>query len=145
MISTVALFVLVMGGIYAGAFTPTEAAGIGAAGALVIAGLKRQLNYQVLREVLVETAKTTAVLFSVVISALIFSNFINRAGFTDALLAVVTGLEMSPFMVMAAILVIYILLGCVFESMSMLLLTVLSSSRLCRASVLTLCGLASWW
>ncbi|PMN90799.1 TRAP transporter large permease [Enterovibrio norvegicus] len=122
--STLALFVLVMGGIYAGAFTPTEAAGIGAAGALIIATLKRQLTLQSLFDVLVDSAKTTAVLFSVVISALIFSNFINRAGFTDALVEAVTGLSLSPFMVLMAILFIYILLGCVFESMSMLLLTV---------------------
>ncbi len=118
------VFVLVMGGIYAGAFTPTEAAGIGAAGALLIATLKRQLSLRSLFDVLVDSAKTTAVLFSVVISALIFSNFINRAGFTDALVEAVTGLSLSPFMVLMAILFIYILLGCVFESMSMLLLTV---------------------
>ncbi|WP_104401692.1 TRAP transporter large permease [Vibrio penaeicida] len=123
-VSTIALFVLVMGGIYAGIFTPTEAAGIGAAGALAIAGLKKQLTVNVLHEVLLDSAKTTAVLFSVVISALIFSNFINRAGFTDALLSFVTSMDMTPFMVMAVILLIYILLGCIFESMSMLLLTV---------------------
>ncbi|PKF81321.1 C4-dicarboxylate ABC transporter permease [Vibrio sp. vnigr-6D03] len=123
-VSTIALFVLVMGGIYAGIFTPTEAAGIGAAGALAIAGLKKQLTVKVLHEVLLDSAKTTAVLFSVVISALIFSNFINRAGFTDALLSFVTSMDMTPFMVLAVILLIYILLGCIFESMSMLLLTV---------------------
>ncbi|AMG30840.1 TRAP transporter large permease [Grimontia hollisae] len=123
-LSTLALFVLVMGGIYAGVFTPTEAAGIGAAGAFVIALLKRQLNMPVLKEVLVETAITSSVLFSVVISALIFSNFINRAGFTDALLMWVTGMELSPLAVMAIIVLVYLLLGCVFESMSMLLLTV---------------------
>lgn len=123
-LSTLALFVLVMGGIYAGVFTPTEAAGIGAAGAFVIALLKRQFNMPVLKEVLVETAITSSVLFSVVISALIFSNFINRAGFTDALLMWVTGMELSPLAVMAIIVLVYLLLGCVFESMSMLLLTV---------------------
>lgn len=123
-LSTLALFVLVMGGIYAGVFTPTEAAGIGAAGAFVIALLKRQLSLPVLKEVLVDTAITSSVLFSVVISALIFSNFINRAGFTDELLMWVTGMELSPFAVMGIIILVYLLLGCVFESMSMLLLTV---------------------
>lgn len=123
-LSTLALFVLVMGGIYAGVFTPIEAAGIGAAGAFVIALFKRQLSMPVLKEVLVETAITSSVLFSVVISALIFSNFINRAGFTDALLMWVTGMALSPLAVMAIIVLVYLLLGCVFESMSMLLLTV---------------------
>lgn len=122
--STLALFVLVMGGIYAGIFTPTEAAGIGAMGAFVIALVKRQLSLPVLKEVLVETAITSSVLFSVVISALIFSNFINRAGFTDALLMWVTSMDLSPFAVIGIIVLVYLLLGCVFESMSMLLLTV---------------------
>ncbi|MCG9628433.1 TRAP transporter large permease [Vibrio mediterranei] len=123
-LSTIALFILVMGGIYAGAFTPTEAAGIGAAGALLIAMMKRAITIKVLHEILLDSAKTTGVLFSVVISALIFSNFINRSGFTNQLLELITSMNMAPFMVIIAIICVYIVLGCIFESMSMLLLTV---------------------
>ncbi|MCY9855149.1 TRAP transporter large permease [Vibrio mediterranei] len=123
-LSTIALFILVMGGIYAGAFTPTEAAGIGAAGALLIAIMKRAITIKVLHEILLDSAKTTGVLFSVVISALIFSNFINRSGFTNQLLELITSMNMAPFMVIIAIICVYIVLGCIFESMSMLLLTV---------------------
>lgn len=123
-LSTIALFILVMGGIYAGAFTPTEAAGIGAAGALLIAMMKRAITVKVLHEILLDSAKTTGVLFSVVISALIFSNFINRSGFTNQLLELITSMNMAPFMVIIAIICVYIVLGCIFESMSMLLLTV---------------------
>jgi len=113
-----------MGGIYGGIFTPTEAAGIGAAGAFLIALARKSLNIRVIFEILSETAHTTSSLFIVVIGALIFSNFINRAGFPDELLALITGYSMSPLTVIFIMLGMYILLGCVFESLSMLLLTV---------------------
>jgi len=122
--STLALFVLVIGGIYLGVFTPTEAAGIGAMGAFVIALMRRALSFTLLMEVLMDSARTTAMLFAVVLTALIFANFINRAGLPSDLLGFVNGLEMAPFLVILVILAIYVLLGCVFESMSMLLLTV---------------------
>ncbi len=121
---TIALFILVIGGIYIGMFTPTEAAGVGAAGAFVIALLRRALTLRVLYDVLVDTVRMTAMLFAIVLSALIFANFINRAGLPSELLAFVSGLNVEPWMVVLAIIGIYILLGCVFESMSMLMLTV---------------------
>lgn len=119
-----ALFLLVMGGIYLGVFTPTEAAGIGAGGAFLIALWRRSLSWKGLFETLVESAKTSASLFAVVIGALIFSDFINRAGLPNMMVSFVQGLEVSPMMVIFAILLIYIVLGMVLESMSMLLLTV---------------------
>ena len=118
------LFGVVMGGIYGGVFTPTEAAGIGAAGAFIIALLRRSLTFKNTFRVLSETAQTTSSLFMVVIGALIFSTFINRAGLPDDLLQLITGYEVSPLTVIFMILGIYIILGCVFESLSMLLLTV---------------------
>ncbi len=121
---TLILFGVVMGGIYGGVFTPTEAAGIGAAGAFLIALARRSLSWRSTWEVLYETAMTTSSLFAVVIGALIFSNFINRAGLPDQLLSLITGNDISPMMVILMILGIYIILGCVFESLSMLLLTV---------------------
>ncbi|MCP4078137.1 MAG: TRAP transporter large permease [Gammaproteobacteria bacterium] len=121
---TILLFSLVMGGIYGGIFTPTEAAGIGAAGAFLIALSRHSLNIRIIFDILAETAHTTASLFIVVIGALIFSNFINRAGFPDELLALISGYNLSPMTVIFLILGIYIILGCVFESLSMLLLTI---------------------
>lgn len=118
------LFTIVMGGIYLGIFTPTEAAGIGAGGAFVIALYRKSLNFSVLFDVLTDTARTSAMLFSVVIGALIFSNFINRAGLPADLLALVQSLDVTPMVVILIILAIYIVLGMVFESLSMLLLTV---------------------
>lgn len=121
---TLLLFVLVIGGMYVGAFTATEAAGIGAAGAFLIALSRKSINWRTLYEVLTETAHTSASLFFVVIGALIFSNFITRAEFPDYLLQFVQGYNLSPMMVIFMILAIYILLGCILESLSMMLLTV---------------------
>lgn len=121
---TLILFGVVMGGIYGGVFTPTEAAGIGAGGAFLIALMRRTLTFRILIDILVETAHTTATLFIVVIGALVFSSFVNRAGLPDGLLELVTSYEVSPMAVMFMILGVYIILGCVFESLSMLLLTV---------------------
>jgi C4-dicarboxylate transporter, DctM subunit len=119
-----ALFALVIGGIYCGVFTPTEAAGIGAFGAFVIALWRRVLTVVVFRTILVETVRTTAVLFSVLIGGLVFSNFINIAGLPAALSDWVGGLPISPMMVILTIIGVYFLLGCVLESMTMILLTI---------------------
>lgn len=122
--TTLGLFIFVIGGIYIGAFTPTEAAGMGAAGAIAIAAWRRVLTFQVLMEVTRETAMTTAKLFLVIFGAMIFSNFVNRAGLPDGLLGIVNSFEVSPLGVIFVILAIYLVLGCVFESLSMILLTV---------------------
>ena len=126
------LFGLVIGGLYGALdfwpiylnFSPTEAAGMGAAGAFLIALARGKLSPGGLRSVLGETAMTTASLFSVLIGAWIFSNFVNIAGLPEALRSGVTSAGLSPWSVMIIIVLIYLALGCIFESMSMLLLTV---------------------
>jgi tripartite ATP-independent transporter DctM subunit len=118
------LFAVVIGGIYTGWFTPTEAAGIGAAGALLFALARRALTWSTLGSVLIETAKTTAMMFAVLIGALLFSNFVNIAGLPQAMTQFVLGQGLPPLGVIALILAIYLVLGCVLESLSMVLLTV---------------------
>ena len=118
------LFLAILGGIYLGVYTVTEAAGIGASGALLIAFFRGQLTLSTLANSLIETVKTTTMLFAVLIGAQIFQRFVVRAGMPDDLLAFVTGFDVSPLAVLFLILLVYILLGCVFESLSMLLLTV---------------------
>lgn len=118
------LFVLVMGGIYGGIFTPTEAAGIGAAGAFFFALLRRRLTWAVTYDILLQTVKTTAMIFSVLIGALMFSNFINIADMPGALTSWIQHAELSPMMVMLFIIAVYVVLGCILESLSMILLTV---------------------
>ncbi|GAA0289468.1 TRAP transporter large permease [Rhodovulum strictum] len=126
------LFVLVIGGLYGLfdvaplnlTFSPTEAAGMGAMGAFLIALARGGLTLRGTFGVLKETAMTATSLFAVLIGAQIFSNFVNLAGLPEALLGIVTAYDVSPFTVMLMILAIYLALGCVFESLSMLLLTV---------------------
>jgi tripartite ATP-independent transporter DctM subunit len=120
----VALFTAILGGIYFGIYTTTEAAGIGAAGALLIALFRGMLTWATLVESLIATIRTTATLFWVLIGAQIFQRFIVRAGMPEDLLAFVTQWDVSPMVVMMLILLVYLVLGCVFESLSMLLLTV---------------------
>jgi tripartite ATP-independent transporter DctM subunit len=120
----VALFVLVLGGIYGGVFTPTEAAGVGAAGGFFFALARRALTWKTLFAVLIESARTTAMLFVILIGALIFANFINFTTMPGDLRAFVGQFELHPIMVVIAMCAIYIVLGCMLESLSMILLTV---------------------
>jgi tripartite ATP-independent transporter DctM subunit len=118
------LFFVVIGGIYAGIFTPTESAGIGAFGAMIFAFARRRLDLRGFAGVVIDTAVTTAALFMVLIGALIFANFVNATGMPAALTAWVTEANLSPMMVLFFIICVYLVLGCVLESMSMLLLTI---------------------
>jgi tripartite ATP-independent transporter DctM subunit len=123
-LGVVALFILVIGGIYAGVFTPTEAAGIGAFGGFIFALLTRTLTWRIVREILVETAITSSVLFTVLIGALIFANLVNTLGMPRALQAAIQDAGLGPMGVLVLILLCYIVLGCVLESMSMIILTI---------------------
>jgi len=123
-LGVLALFVIVMGGIYLGIFTPTEAAGIGAGGAFIIALMRKSLTWSSLFDTLTDTARTSVMLLVVVIGALIFSDFINRAGLPDLLLSFVNSLDVQPIIVILVIVGIYLILGMVFESLSMMLLTI---------------------
>lgn len=120
----VLLFFIVIGGIYIGAFTPTEAAGIGAGSAFVFALARHTMSFRKFVQVLQETARMTASIFTILIGAMVFANFVNVAGLPEALISWVHALGTSPMMVIVAIMGIYVVLGCILESMSMLLLTV---------------------
>jgi tripartite ATP-independent transporter DctM subunit len=118
------LFIIVMGGLYIGFFTPVEAAGIGAAGGFAIALGRRTLTWTLFKRVLVESGRTSAMLFIILIGSLIFSQFINVAKFPNYLADWVRSMGVGPYAVLAVIIVIYVILGCILESISMLLLTV---------------------
>jgi tripartite ATP-independent transporter DctM subunit len=122
--AVVLLFVVVMGGIYGGAFTATEGAGIGAFGALCFALARRALTWRTLLDSLVDSARTTAMLFAILTGALMFAEFVNYTSMPDDLRNFVTELNVSPVMVVAAICVIYVILGTAMEELSMILLTV---------------------
>jgi tripartite ATP-independent transporter DctM subunit len=120
----VMLFVFVIGGIYGGIFTATEGAGIGAGGAFAFALARRALTWKVLLEVLVESARTTSMLFMILIGALMFANFINYTTMPADLKSFVAQFQVHPVLVIVAICVIYVVLGTAMEELSMILLTV---------------------
>ena len=117
------LFVFVMGGIYGGFFTATEGAGMGAFGAMVFALWRGSLNWRTLYAALVESGRTTAMLFVILIGALVFAEFINITSMPNDLKAFVTQFQIHPIMVVAAICAIYVVLGTAMEELSMVLLT----------------------
>ena len=118
------LFAIVMGGIYFGVFTATEAAGIGAFGGFLFAWAKGTLTLSGLRETLAATAITSAALFFVLIGALIFADFVTAAGFSAAISDWLKSLDVAPLAVIGIIVVIYLLLGTALEGISIVLLTV---------------------
>ncbi len=118
------LVVVVLGGIYGGFFTATEGAGFGAAGAFLFALLRRRLTWAILFQVLVESARTTAMLFALLIAATIFANFVNFTTMPNDLKEWITHLGLSPTMVVAAMMLIYVILGTVMEELTMVLLTI---------------------
>jgi C4-dicarboxylate transporter DctM subunit len=118
------LFALVLGGLYLGVFTPTESAGVGAFGALLFLVLRGRANRATLRAALSEAAMLTAVLLPVTIGAGIFTNFLTMAGLTREVGEWVQSLPVSPIGIIVAICAIYIVLGCVFDGLAMIFLTV---------------------
>jgi tripartite ATP-independent transporter DctM subunit len=123
-LAVVGLFAVIMIGIYGGFFTPTEAAGIGAATALLIAFVSGGLTFEKLFSAGLNCARTTAMIFAIIIGAEVFSNFISYAGVPDTLLNFVQSLDVNAYVVMLILVLIYLVLGAVLESLSMILLTV---------------------
>ena len=119
-----ALFILVMGGIYLGIFTATEAAGIGAFGAFIIVVLKGKLSLSSFKDTLIETVKITSMLFFLLFGAILFSNFINLAGLPNDLRNFLSNFNFNIYTLLLLIFFIYLILGMVLESLSMMLLTV---------------------
>jgi tripartite ATP-independent transporter DctM subunit len=119
-----ALFLFVMGGIYGGAFTATEGAGMGAFGAMAFALWRRVLSWRALYGCLVESARTTAMLFMILIGALMFAEFVNITTMPNDLKSFVDRFNVHPILVVAAICAIYVILGTAMEELSMILLTI---------------------
>lgn len=122
--SVLVLFAGVMGGLYSGVFTATESAGIGAAGAWLIAVARRRMPLAALRDCLVETGSTTAMIFAIVFGALAFAQFITLSGMTMQLVEWIQAQHFGATGVLLAMVVIYLVLGCLMEAMGLMLLTV---------------------
>jgi tripartite ATP-independent transporter DctM subunit len=120
----VALFALVLGGIYFGVFTPTEAAGIGAAGAFLFVLLRRRLSLTGLIDILAESARTSAMMIALLFGATLFNNFLDMMGFARALAAWFDAINLTPMIALLMMMGIYLVLGLFLESLSMMLLTI---------------------
>lgn len=119
-----ALFSIVMGGLYIGFFTPTEAAGIGSCGALLITVVRGKFNWSEFMDTLYVSARTAVMLLTILIGAMLFANFINVARLPQSIGEWISGLDVAPIYVILVIVAVYVILGCFLESLSMMLLTV---------------------
>lgn len=123
-IETLILFVLVMGGLFAGFFTPTEAAGIGASGTIVIALAGRRLSWQGFVRALYDTTRISCMIFVVVAGATVFGHFLAVTQIPANIGAFVADLQFHPMIIMGFIIVIYLFLGCLMDSLAMIMLTI---------------------
>ncbi|SEP82397.1 TRAP transporter large permease [Thalassovita taeanensis] len=118
------VFLLVVGGIYMGIFTPTEGAAVGAAGTGVIALINGGLNRATLIESFMATARNTAMIFFIVLGAAFYNGFLALSQVPQELSNYVAGLGYSPWVILAIILLLYLVFGCLMDSLSMILLTI---------------------
>ncbi|MEM6480392.1 MAG: TRAP transporter large permease [Pseudomonadota bacterium] len=118
------IFGLVVGGIYAGWFTPTEGAAVGAAGTGLVAWINGGLTWSALNESFFATARNTAMIFFIILGAQFYNGFLALSQAPQALSSWVLGLGLGPYEILIAILVLYLIFGCLMDSLSMILLTV---------------------
>jgi len=120
----VLLFIVVIGGIYRGVFTPTEAAGVGAFGSFFFALIKGRLGWENFKESLLGTMKTTGMIFMIILGAMIFGYFLSVTRLPTELAHLVSTLPVNRYVILALILIITLALGCIMDSMAIVLLTI---------------------
>ena len=118
------IFILVIGGIYLGWFTPTEGAAVGAAGTGLIALARGRLGWTALRDCILGTAEASAMIFFIILGATVFNTFLAFTQMPQAAADWVGNAGVSPMLVLVAVLACYLVFGCVMDSLSMILLTV---------------------
>src|SRR5262244_1740010 len=122
--ATLLLFFFVIGGLYGGLFTPTEAGGMGAGGAFLIGVLRGRLTRTDIRRSLLQATRTAAAVFTVLIGALLFGYFLTITQTPQKVTAFLTGLGVGRYGVLALIMLMYLLLGCLMDAMAMIILTI---------------------
>ncbi|MSP77125.1 MAG: TRAP transporter large permease [Rhodospirillaceae bacterium] len=120
----VVLFLSVVVGLYGGVFTPTEAGGVGAAGAFILGVLRGRLGKSEIRSSLLQATRTAAAVFTVLIGALLFGYFLTITQVPQKVTEFLTGLGIGRYGVLAIIMVMYLILGCLMDAMAMIILTV---------------------
>ena len=119
-----AIFVVVFGGIYGGFFTPTEGAGVGAVCTFIAGVVKRELGLRAIKASFIGAAETSAMIFMIFLGADMLNSALALSQMPAQLAETVTGLDVPPLLIVAGVLVFYIVLGCVMDELSMILLTV---------------------
>jgi C4-dicarboxylate transporter, DctM subunit len=122
--ATMLLFVFVIGGLYGGLFTPTEAGGMGAGGAFLIGVLRGRLDRTEIRRSLLQATRTAAAVFTVLIGALLFGYFLTVTQTPQKVTEFLTGLGIGRYGILALIMVMYLVLGCLMDALAMVILTV---------------------
>ena len=120
----VLLFAFVIGGLYGGLFTPTEAGGMGAGGAFLLGVARRRLPRALILQSLLQATRTAAAVFTVLIGALLFGYFLTITGTPQRVTEFLTGLGVGSYGVLILILLMYLVLGCLMDAMAMIILTV---------------------
>ncbi len=123
-LETLVLFAFVMGGMFAGWFTPTEAAAIGAAGSVAIAAVGGHCSLRMLWTAAQETLRTSCMVMTIVAGATIFGHFLAVTGLPMQFAAMLAGLPVPPWVVVALIIAFYLVAGCFIDSLALILLTV---------------------
>ena len=118
------IFLLVVGSIYAGLATPTEAAALGVVGALILAACVKRLTFTMLKEALEGTMKATAMIMLIVVGAAFLNFIMSATGLTTAITSTITGLGVSPGWMLVILVVFYLVLGCFMETLSMMITTI---------------------
>jgi tripartite ATP-independent transporter DctM subunit len=121
---TVLLFLLVIGGMFLGLFSPIEAAAVGAAGSLAIAAARGKLTWPMLRRSLLETARTSCMVLVIVAGATIFGRFLTVTGIPNRLASALTSLPVPSWAIMSLVILFYLVAGCFVDALALLLLTV---------------------
>jgi tripartite ATP-independent transporter DctM subunit len=118
------LFIIVIGGIYAGVFTPTEAAGIGAFGTFVCSIFRRKMNSKIFINSLLDTISPTGMLFLILLGATILGYFLSVSRLPFEIASFVSAMPVNRYVILISILFILILLGCIMDTLAIIMLTI---------------------
>lgn len=118
------LFILIFGGIYAKIFTATEAAGMGAGFALIIAVWQKRMTWAKFKHIFLDASFTSVMLYSVLFGAMLFAKFVSFSGLAEGILSAVEASGLSNYELIALIMIIFLLLGCVMDSLAIILICV---------------------
>ena len=120
----IGLIIVVLGGLVLGLFTPTEAGAVGAFGSIVFSMIRKRINFEKLKYALIETMKTTGMLYGILIGAFLFKYFMAVTTIPFALADFVEALPIHPIGIIVLVLMVYFFLGCVMDALAMILLTI---------------------